>query len=166
METLSSFMSGFELSLNKTFAKKNPLRLPKNIRLNLVALMPYLIAVSIIPNILGLLITLEIYNNSIISFIAGIGGFVTFYSPSAFATIGQSTFVMLTINVVWILLMGLAIPRLLARQHEGWYYVFCASLVVIAESLIYMQIVRLIFNAIFIWYILFQIRQHYNHKAA
>ncbi len=163
MDTVTIFMNAIETNLYKTLVQYNPLRAPHQFKIILSRWLPYLVIASIVPNVLGLLITLEIYNNALISFVAAMGGFVSFYSPHAFATVGQSTFIMIVINTVWIVLLCLALPGLFRKTHMGWYYLFCATLVVVIESLLYLRVARLLFNTLFVWYLLFQVRQEYRN---
>lgn len=161
MESLREKSREFEIVLKQIYVKKGP-RLPKSAALLLVRILPYIIALTIVPLVCNLLITFGVIRNSFISLVAGVGGFVSVFAPEAFGFIDRSLEVTAILALLWLAAVLVALPHLLHRNLWGWRLVWYATMITLFDAFLYLDLTKIVLHLVVVWYLLMQIRRYYH----
>jgi hypothetical protein len=124
-------------------------KLPDSLGEFLVKYGPYLIIISLVIGVFGLLASF---------------GLMAAVSPIAVATYGYGAHFSLygLVGLISMVLMAIAIPGLLKRAKSAWNLIFYSSLITAVSYLIDMNLGSLIIGTAINWYFLFQIRKFYK----
>ncbi|MGB2731857.1 MAG: chromate transporter, partial [Microgenomates group bacterium] len=91
----------------------------------------------------------------------GLGAFL-----APFAVLGGANAAAFTVGTVFslatLVLEALALPGLFKRKKSGWNMLFYSSLVSVAGSLVALNLVGAVLNAVIGWYFIFQVRSMYK----
>jgi hypothetical protein len=139
----------WEKTLESYFVGKAP-ALPQGIKDFLVKYGPYLVIVSVLFGIQGLLALYRL-NSAVSSLYYAVG-----------YTMGTQYYLGLAFSAVALVLEGLAIKGLLARTKQGWNMLFYATLVNGVYMLVSMNLVGLVLGMLISLYVLFQIKSAYK----
>lgn len=137
-----------EDTLEKYFGKQAP-QLPKSIVKAIVDFGPWLLAISAIFTLPGLIASL---------------GLTSTFAPYYYRAWRHSSFGLASV-VITLIAYGLsliAIPGLFKKSIKAWRLLFYSSLVNLVGSLIDLNLVSLIISAAIGWYFLFQIKSSYK----
>lgn len=135
--------------LDLYLVKKAP-SLPENIKEFIVKYSPYMSIVGIVLSIPGILALL------------GVGLLASRYSYLGGVYYGNSFSISVLFLLASVVLMGLSVPGLFARQASAWRLMFYSSLVNAVYNLIRFDIGSLIIGTAISLYFLFQVKNYYK----
>lgn len=142
-------LANLETSLSEYFVKKAPFQLPVGVKEFIVAFGPWFSLVSLV---LALPVVLAAI---------GLGAFL-----APFAVMGGGNAAAFTLGTVFslvsLVLQAMALPGLFKRKKTGWNFLFYSSLVSVAGSLVALNLVGAVLNAVIGWYFIFQVRSMYK----
>ena len=138
-----------EAFLEEYMVKKAPFAIPQSGKEIIVKIAPYLIIIFAILAVPVIIAGLGL--SAILAPVAMMGG----YNP-------MGAYVSLLFTMVAFVIEIMAVPSLLSRSIKGWNFVFYASIVSLAGSILSFNIIGGIIGAIIGWYILFQVRELYK----
>ncbi|HLB61109.1 MAG TPA: hypothetical protein VJL83_05905 [Patescibacteria group bacterium] len=148
----NNVLTQLERTLDEYFGKKAP-ALPANVKDIIVKIAPYLVIISVIFMLPGLLA------------LFGLGGMMTAFAPfggMGSAGMVRGMWVSILLFVPVIILEVMAIPGLFSRTITAWRYVYWGQLIAIVASLVQFDIFGAIISALIGFYILFQIKSFYK----
>lgn len=138
----------FEEKLNGYFGEKAP-QLPEKVRKVLVKINPYLILISTLAAIPGLLVML------------GLGPFFSFLG--IFGSVPGFQFSLATVFSLIVWIMGIAaLPGLFKNKLSAWRLMFYTTLINAIYALINFSLGSLIIGTAISWYFWFQIKKYYK----
>ena len=140
-------LNTLEATLEKYFGKQAP-QLPKSIKKIIVDFGPWLLIISILTSLPGLITTF---------------GF-SFSAYPYHRMWGRSSWG-ITYVVISILTCGLsiaALPGLFKKSIKGWRLVFYTSLISLISPLITLNLIGFVVSAVLSWYFIFQIKSYYK----
>lgn len=149
MASYSNSLGGLEETLDLYFGKKAP-ALPPGIKEFLVSIAPWIVLISVVislPAVLALI---------------GISSFMMPVAYMAYAGGGTMWMVSAAFLAVTIVLEALAIPGLFKRRKQGWNLVFYSALLTVVYNAVSLNLIGGIVGALISFYLLFQLRSHYN----
>jgi hypothetical protein len=144
-------MNDIEKTLEKYFLTKAP-KLPVDIQKLLVQYGPYVLAVTTVISIIGLLsafgiTTMGLGIGSVMGMRMGLGAMYQVY---------------LILSLATVVLTALALPGLFKKSMAGWRYMYYATIVGLVQNIVMTNIAGIIIGTGLGLWILFQIRHHYN----
>ncbi|MFZ1549733.1 MAG: chromate transporter [Microgenomates group bacterium] len=149
MATANASLSNLETTLNEYFVKKAPFQLPEGVKEFIVTFGPWFTLVTLVLALPVLLAAI------------GLGAFL-----APFAVLGGANAAAFTVGTVFslatLVLEALALPGLFKRKKSGWNMLFYSSLVSVAGSLVALNLVGAVLNAVIGWYFIFQVRSMYK----
>lgn len=163
MESVRAKLQGMENGMNRIYVKNAP-RVPRFYTKLLAALLPYIIALSIVPVVCNMLVTFGFIHNPFVSLIAGVGGFISFFAPDAFGYIGRSLGVTFFLSVTWVVTVTASLPYLMNKRKRGWRLVFYATMITMFDAFLYLDLGTIIAHLFIVWYLLFQIKSLYRRS--
>ncbi|MEK7070618.1 MAG: chromate transporter [Patescibacteria group bacterium] len=147
---LTNSLSKLEDTLNEYFVKKAPFQLPDGVKDFIVSFGPWITLIVLITTLPIILVALGLS--------AVLTPFALLAGPSTAAGWGLGTILILAV----IVLEAFALPGLFKRKKSGWNLIFYASLVSVISSVVSLNLLGAVINAVIGWYFLFQIRSHYK----
>lgn len=142
-------LSNLEETLNEYFVKKAPFQLPAGVKEFIVAFGPWFALV-------GIVISLPLILAAI-----GLGAIL-----APFALLGGANATTFGVGTIFSLggfvLEAMALPGLFKRKKAGWNLLFYSSIVSVVGTLVALNLVGAVLNAVIGWYFIFQVRSMYK----
>ena len=142
-------LSNLEETLNEYFVKKAPFQLPTGVKEFIVAFGPWFALVGIVLSLPLILAAI------------GLGAFL-----APFAVLGGANATAFGVGTLFTLgalvLEAMALPGLFKRKKAGWNLLFYSSIVSVVGSLVALNLVGAVLNAVIGGYLIFQIRSMYK----
>lgn len=143
-------MKELESTLEKYFLDKAP-KLPDDLQNLIVQYGPFVLLIFVI--IAGLnLVSLFGFSAAILNPLRAFAG----------PTLGGWYQIYLVFTAAILILEVLALPGLMNKKMSGWKYMYFAALVALVQSIVTFNIAGLIVGSGLTFYILYQIKHHYN----
>jgi hypothetical protein len=146
-------MAALEDTLDLYLVKKAP-ALPANVKELIVQFAPWITLVLLIVTLPAVLIAL------------GLGALAAplafLLTPAVGVGFGVTYTLSMLVLAVSLVLEAMSIPGLFKRTAQGWRYVYFATLISIASSLLSLSVISGVFFGLIGLYFLFQIKSYYG----
>jgi hypothetical protein len=149
-------MNDLILKLDSIFGKKAP-QLPPKLKEFIVKFGPYVLIISLIFVLIGLLGLLFAF----IPMMLGASVVVGAAASSSFYGTMTKVLVSFAFTIVASVMELVALPGLFKRTSKAWNLIFYATLVSLLGSLVTFNFIGFIISGLISFYILFQIRPYY-----